>query len=312
MKYRRLFTVILVSLTILTDISGQQQGAIRKTKPGDINQVEFKLSYNFQVSIKTSKIKFILNLPQTIPHRQEIVEIQCTPKPQRIFQENGNSYAEFIFVKPNKNSSIAINIKANLFKYDLSMAEKDSQDGLYEMRDLDDFLKDEKFIEKDNPMIQAIANTITTDVPLSTVRKIYDYVINNMEYTGYEPRSKGATEAAQLKKGDCTEYSDLFVALCRAKNIPARVVSGYMTKFYQTPKHNWVEVYIKPYGWVPFDPTVGDVKDESTKNERFHNLQPIYIYFSHLRNDAALKNSYLCHYWYYGDPIKIEDSIEFK
>lgn len=317
MKYRRLFIVLLVSLTSLADISGQPQSSQQqqvpdlKANPGNINHVEFKLSYNFHAPGKTSKIKFIVNLPRTIPHQQEIKKIQCAPRPKRQFRENGNNYAEFILTKPRKNSTIVIDIEADLFNYDLSTAKANNKNSDDKVQNLSEFLKDEKCIEKDHPTIQAIARTIPSDSTLSTVRHIYNYVIDNMEYQGYNPHSRGAAEAAQRKLGDCTEYSDLFVALCRAKKIPARVVAGYTTKWHTTPKHNWAEVYIKPYGWVPFDPTIGDVENESAKDDRFNNLRRSYIYFSRIRSDPTLNYGHFYRYTYYGDPIKVEDSIEF-
>lgn len=44
------------------------------------------------------------------------------------------------------------------------------------------------------------------------------------EYLRFEQqnRAKGALEALRSGKGDCTEYADLFVALCRSMDIPAR------------------------------------------------------------------------------------------
>ena len=45
------------------------------------------------------------------------------------------------------------------------------------------------------------------------------------------------------------------VALCRARNIPARIVSGNIARKENT-KHTWVEVYFDEYGWVTYDPTI--------------------------------------------------------
>jgi hypothetical protein len=81
-----------------------------------------------------------------------------------------------------------------------------------------------------------------------------------MEYFGYNPSSAGAVSALLKGGGDCTEYSDLFVALCRAKGMPARTIEGYTTD--TAPDkimlgHNWSEVFFDNYGWVPFDTIYG-------------------------------------------------------
>jgi hypothetical protein len=46
----------------------------------------------------------------------------------------------------------------------------------------------------------------------------------------------GAQLALQTRRGDCAEMAAIFVALCRAVNIPARIV--------WVPNHNWSEFYL--------------------------------------------------------------------
>jgi transglutaminase-like putative cysteine protease len=134
-----------------------------------------------------------------------------------------------------------------------------------------------------------------------------------MEYAIPGEKALGAVKAAQQKKGDCSEYSDLFVALCRAKNIPARVATGYTVRFDEiSPKHHWAEVYLKKYGWVPFDPSWGDMEDSIFRNRAFGVLRPVYIYLTGIRNDPGLHNNHFYTYMYWGDKVKLEDSIEFK
>src|SRR5262249_46641734 len=85
-----------------------------------------------------------------------------------------------------------------------------------------------------------------------------EFVRANMRCSGNEDNQvKGALGALALKYGTCREYTDLFVALCRAKGIPARVCEGLVitpTPEPKVPNHGWAEVHIKDYGWVPFDP----------------------------------------------------------
>ena len=134
-----------------------------------------------------------------------------------------------------------------------------------------------------------------------------------MEYSILGRNSFGAVKAAQLGKGDCTEYSDLFVALCRARNIPARVISGYIVGFGEnSTKHNWAEVYLQQFGWVPFDPSNGDIRNPLIRGRAFSNLRLSYIYLSGIRNDSLLGKYNFGAYTYRGDRIKFKDSIEFK
>ncbi len=41
-------------------------------------------------------------------------------------------------------------------------------------------------------------------------------------------------------------------------------------------------------------------------------MRPVYIYFSHIRNDPVLKNHSFGTFRYWGDKVKLKDSIEFK
>src|SRR5690606_19995036 len=58
----------------------------------------------------------------------------------------------------------------------------------------------------------------------------------------------------------CSELAWTYTALCRALDIPARIVSAYVNRQGISPStdwrtHRWVEFYAKGYGWVPADPT---------------------------------------------------------
>ena len=52
---------------------------------------------------------------------------------------------------------------------------------------------------------------------------------------------------------DCALGSSLLVALCRARGIPARLVSGFLLHPANLGPHTWAEVRLSPDAWVPFD-----------------------------------------------------------
>ena len=277
-------------------------------------EVEFELGYEFSVPGKTSAIKFVALLPQTIPGRQKILDMNYSQEPARVFSENQNQYAEFVFIKPERRFEVQINIKAELFRYDLSTArDKQAEEMTFEDADLQEFLKQEKYIEKDHSRIRQIAENIIDPNEIDTVKSIYEYVAEKLEYGGPADEELGAVTAVQCKKGDCTEYSDLFVALCRAKDIPARVATGFTVRSDDVgPKHHWAEVYLQEYGWVPFEPCWGDVQSAAIRDMAFYTLKPIYIYLSRIRNDEVLHNNHFYAYTYWGDKVTLADSIEFK
>ena len=70
-----------------------------------------------------------------------------------------------------------------------------------------------------------------------------------------------------LQKGYCDYYASAMVILSRAAGLPARLAVGYATGSYdyaqslfvvtEANAHAWPEIYIAPFGWVPFEPTAG-------------------------------------------------------
>jgi transglutaminase-like putative cysteine protease len=68
--------------------------------------------------------------------------------------------------------------------------------------------------------------------------------------------------------GDCGEQTMLLITLMRMNGIPARWQSGWtFTKGDYEDIHDWSEIYLAPYGWIPVDVTYGrlDSADPSLK-----------------------------------------------
>ena len=275
--------------------------------------VRCKVSYTISVPGRTRMVRLTVLIPESVPNIQNINRVDFSIKPVRYLFKNGYRYAEIMINEPKRVEKLEVNILVSLSRYDLQTAMENKDKNQFQQTGLEEFLREEKFIEKENSEITTIADSITATDEIEIIRNIYKYVIDNMEYVIQGKKDRGAIYALRYKKGDCSEYSDLFVALCRAKKIPARVVNGISVQSdSKTAKHNWVEVYLKEYGWVPFDPSKGDIRYSVLKEKLFNTLEPVYIYFSHLRNDDLLQNYHYCAFTYYGDQISVTDSIEFE
>ena len=320
MDFKKLYLLsLIVTVVFLTAADGRLASRQRPTHhpgprwtPAASNEIEFDLTYDFSVPGQTQSISFIVVLPTTIPGRQKILSRSYSPRPSRIFNENGNRYAEFAFKKPQRHEKVKIRVKAELYRYDLLIASGKAGEGGAESDQVEGFLRQERYIESDHDEIREIAKGIEGDTELDVVRQAYDYVLDHMEYVVSGKDDKGARVALERGKGDCTEYADLFVAICRAGDIPARVVTGYTVKVdTATSKHNWAEVYLQDRGWVPFDPAAGDMNSPIFRNRAFGRMRPVYIYLSHIRNDYVLDNHNFGTYRYRGDRVRLTDSVEF-
>ncbi len=104
------------------------------------------------------------------------------------------------------------------------------------------------YIDHELGEVKRVAKQIAAEAPENAwthVERIYDWVRDNIEYRNGPIRHM--RETLKDKKGDCEEMTGLFVALCRASNIPARCV--------WVPEHCYPEFYLEdPQGeghWFP-------------------------------------------------------------
>ncbi|MBC8002560.1 MAG: transglutaminase domain-containing protein [Opitutaceae bacterium] len=134
-----------------------------------------------------------------------------------------------------------------------------------------DLVRDEKHMVV-TPAIQKIADELAGQEtnPVIQARKFFDYVILKSEhYSKSGPSPKGlslgdATECL-LGNGDtCTDQHALFIALCRARGIPCRLMYGSRIKPENAGKDHdpgyrcWPNFFAPGLGWVPLDVSSGD------------------------------------------------------
>lgn len=96
--------------------------------------------------------------------------------------------------------------------------------------------------------------------PLAKARAFYDWITENVQYSYALEYStiRNISEYCAVKGyGDCGQAALLFITLCRSNGIPARWQSGWLTMPGGKTIHDWAEIYIGPYGWVPVDPYMG-------------------------------------------------------
>jgi hypothetical protein len=126
------------------------------------------------------------------------------------------------------------------------------------------YLSPQPYWEVNDPEIQKLTQQ------LKSPREIYDFVVKTLSYdfsrVGQTPQRLGATTSLQRpQEAICTEFTDLFVALCRAAGIPARELNGFA--YADNPKikplsekadvlHAWPEYWDEERKvWLEVDPT---------------------------------------------------------
>ena len=112
------------------------------------------------------------------------------------------------------------------------------------------------------PKIKAMAAEIVGKEtnPLRKARAIYDWIGDSLKYSfalEYSTIPNISEYCLTRNYGDCGQQALLFITLCRAEGIPARWQSGWITFPGGKNIHDWTEIYVQPWGWVPVDPEVG-------------------------------------------------------
>jgi transglutaminase-like putative cysteine protease len=243
---------------------------------------------------------------------QAVRSMEISPKNYvSITDEYGNHYAEFDFSKQPAGTTQTVEIDyrvvINELSYDLSVCQGNLPDI---------FNQPELHIESDNPQIVALADGLSKgrSTDCQKVRAFYDYIGDNLTYT-----PNGANWGAQAALGpmgaDCTEYSDLLIALSRAQGIPARYFEGllYLEKGdpYGRLEHAWPDVYLPGSGWTAFDPTLG--KPPVNRDIYFAHYTANHIIVTMGVNPSVLRGS---SYWTYlfwpGNSTQIQVNGQWK
>lgn len=125
------------------------------------------------------------------------------------------------------------------------------------------YLENNDKYQFDHPVIQnAVKEAVGEETnPYWIFRKIFDYLRGKLYYEMVGGWNTAPTVLAR-GNGSCSEYTFVYISMCRAAGLPARYVGSVVVRGDYASMddvfHRWVEVYLPNYGWVPIDPSGGD------------------------------------------------------
>jgi len=212
-------------------------------------QIHFSFTLQNTTARMINKAEFWTYAPVKQTATQKCAQIRSSYPYQLVTDDVGNQLLHFTFNDLPPYAAKIISIKSDLLlSNDTHPLPEDH---------LQRYLGPEKYIESDDADINRLAQKLKVSDSVKTAQKIFQWVAGNVRYTGYVRNARGARYALAHKKGDCTEFMNLFVALCRADRIPARGIGGYVLKDSAVVKpasyHNWAEFYDKGV-WNAVDP----------------------------------------------------------
>jgi transglutaminase-like putative cysteine protease len=219
------------------------------------------LRYTFQLENKTNKpitnVVFKTYAPIKLTSTQQVIKIDSSMPFNQVDTKYGNTVLEFDieFIPPFGKK--IIQVTSELLLSDV-LAESESQ--------FDFYLLPQPQIESDHQFIKNIAAKFNSNQE-NVSEAVFKWVVENVEYTGYGQKDRGATYAAQYLQGDCTEFAYLNTAINRAIGRPSRAVNGYFvehdTKLNAFDFHTWSEVW-QDNTWINIDPQKNSYKNNQS------------------------------------------------
>ncbi len=213
------------------------------------------------------KLQVYFAVPGNLPNQKIQGPITYRPEPTRFVSDRwGEKFALFETnqIRPDQSDESDMVVHAKLFdiRYFLFSEKVGNLDeipaGIRQR-----YLQDGAKHHIHDPYFQKIVRQVVGSEKNAywVARKLFQYVIDHMHY---ELAGGWNVAPTVLKRGSgsCSEYTFVYVALCRAAGLPARyqgsvVVRGDNASF-DDVFHRWAEVYLPHYGWIPVDPSGGD------------------------------------------------------
>lgn len=203
----------------------------------------WRFGLKVQAMSDTTGIQATVPVPMQWPEQN--VKVLSINKPHnvavaRIREENDSSELFFSIGRLAAGEEIVVTVDVEVEKL-ASAVPENPQSFQFDKRpksSIRKFLTPSPFIESDDKTIVELALSLPIDETQpawNQVESIYNWVRQNVEYQ-FDPEIRSCLTALENRHGDCEELSSLFIALCRARGIPARAV--------WIPGHTYPEFYL--------------------------------------------------------------------
>ena len=243
----------LALIALTSDVTGQttrQQSATPSVaQPPQVIQLPCTTTWKFGIRLtgtgETTRTQITLPVPVEWPEQKiRVVSIDTTDNVRGAkIKKKGSDASQLYFRVPKlvsgevAEASVTIEIEklvstapADTSRFALARQPK---------RALRKYLTPSPFIESNDDRIIELARSIPVNESQSgwaQVETIYKWVRENIEYR-FDTEIRSCLTALDRGQGDCEEMSSLFVAICRARGIPARAV--------WIPGHTYPEFYLE-------------------------------------------------------------------
>ncbi len=232
-------------------------------------RVVMDYSRTFNISSIPSGKSLRLRMPLPLSERYKTVDIE-THLPAEASQERKSDGRLEVKVLTASAPEITCGVTLTL--------ESQAQDALPPPADPDIYLRPREGLVMISDQIAALADRLSGNTgPENAVRAFWNYIMDEFQFCPihYDQVPADTPLDWVIESGiyDCQLASALFVGLCRAKGIPARLVGGNFLYRHSPTNHYWAEAWLGNSGWTPFDFLSWDLSnggEDSTWREHFY------------------------------------------
>lgn len=291
---RHLETLGVVALIFLATVPTV---AAQPAKPGSgsLRQATFELRKEVTVKVPdgAQRVRVWVALPQENDPDQVVRDLKIqAPYPHRIETDSEGSRVLYLEATNPPDRQLSI-----VETFTVTRSEVRDQIDPAQARPITEadrgrfarYLKADKHVVIDDE-IRKLANEIvgTETNPVLAARKLYDWVLKNVDYWVKDPKNKKAspvgstTYCLTFRTGNCTDFESLWASLARASGIPTQIVYGSFLKPELKARdedqsyHCWAEFYAPGLGWLHHDVAVADLYEGdypvTADNERLIRL----------------------------------------
>jgi transglutaminase-like putative cysteine protease len=208
-------------------------------------------------------IRAWLPIPRQLPFQDGFELSRADPPPKSIAPQDSVIRSAYLEQRASADGSakfqIAYTYTARGVYFDLQPEKIRRPDAT--ASDLAPFVKQEPHVIFTDQITNLAGQLVGHETnPMLQAKAFYDWIGGNVQYSfarEYSTLTNLSDYCLSHRYGDCGQEALLFITLCRWEGIPARWQTGWDIFPGGKDIHDWTEIYLEPYGWVPVDPWAG-------------------------------------------------------
>ena len=223
------------------------------------NPQEYSCNYTLRIkNIGEEPIDYLAVLPVPAESSTQKLTRKPTFRPEPKIESDktfGNQFAYWQgSLKPSHSVTLSEYFQAKV---------KPFQAGVPAQLSLEDYAKLDKsfapYLKQGKSLKTAAVKDIVSEIleKSQTLEDIIygfnDYILKNLRYGDPIEGLYSSKEALDRECVDCGGFSNLFISMCQAAGIPARLVSGFWAGYRKNIMHAWPEFALPDGTWIPVD-----------------------------------------------------------